>query len=100
MYFQNGFTQMGPYSVIVQLSPVIKEIFALRCHSFKIELEGRNFQGMSQIYQKITVPVCKANFQHFHKMPNYHPTLKGTFSLKILFLSPPELEFRRLRKTK
>ena len=73
MYFPNGRRQMSPYSVIVLLSPVMKEIFASRCHSFKIELERCNFQGMSQICQKITVPICEANFQLLHKKPYYHP---------------------------
>ena len=39
------------------------KIFASRCHSLKIELEGWNFQRMSQICQIITVSICEANVQ-------------------------------------
>ena len=85
MHFQNGCTQMSPYSVIVLLGPVIKEIFASRCHSFKIELGGWNIQGMSQICQKITVQICEAKFQLLNKKPNYHPTLVMLSNLLYLY---------------
>ena len=33
------------------------------CLNLKIELEGWNFQEMSQKYQIINVSICEANFQ-------------------------------------
>ena len=39
---------------------------------------------MSQIYQKITVPICEAKFQLLHNKPYYHPTLLLLLLLLLL----------------
>ena len=91
---------MSPYSVIVLLGPVIKEIFASRCHSFKIKLEGWNFQGMPQICQKITVLIGEAKFQLLNKKPSYHPTLRQERRNISTLHSSSRMEDRLLAKSR
>ena len=66
---------MSPYSVIVLLGQVIKNLF-FKVPQLKNQARALKFSGnITNMPKKITVPIFEANFQLLHKKPYYHPTL-------------------------
>ena len=74
MYFHNGCTRMSPYSVIVLLGSVIKNLW-FKVQQLKNQARMLNYSGNVTNMPNNHCTNLWSKFPSFHKKPYYYPTL-------------------------